>query len=91
MLPFNHVVGFRVINLTSLFLTAVLFYYYLKKLNFSQIHSFIGVSLFLLSPTVIFSMYDVVLVFLSISNREISNLTPIIVKTPVINERILAK
>lgn len=64
--PFNHMIGFLLINLTSLFLTAVLFYYYLKKLNFSQIRSFIGVLLFLLSPTVIFSMYDIVLVdFLS--------------------------
>ena len=64
--PCDHVTGFILINLTSLFLTAVLFYYYLKKLNFSQIHSFIGVLLFLLSSTVIFSMYDIVLVdFLS--------------------------
>lgn len=66
ILPFNHMTGFILVNLTSLFLTAVLFYYYLKKLNFSQIHSFIGVLLFLLSSTVIFSMYDIVLVdFLS--------------------------
>lgn len=66
MLPFDHVINFTLINLISLFLTGVLFYYYLKKLNFSQIHSILGVLLFFLSPTIIFSMYYIVLVdFLS--------------------------
>lgn len=66
VIPFDHIINFALINLTALFSTAVLFYYYLKKLNFNQIHSFIGVLLFLLSPTIIFSMYDIVLVdFLS--------------------------
>ncbi len=60
--PFNHMIGFLLVNLTSLFLTALLFYYYLKKLNFNRIHSFTGVFMFLLSSTVIFSMYDIVLV-----------------------------
>ncbi len=58
--------GFTLINLTGLFLTAVLFYYYLKKLNFNNIYRFLGVLFFLLAPTVIYSMYDIALVDYSI-------------------------
>ena len=62
LLPFNHLVGFTLVNLTALFLTAVLFYYYLKKLDFNNIYSSLGVLFFLLAPTVIYSMYDIALV-----------------------------
>jgi len=66
ILPFNHIISFTWINLTALFLTAVLLYYYLKKLKFNQFHSFTGVLIFLLSPTIIYSMYYISLIdFLS--------------------------
>lgn len=64
--PFKHIISFTWINLTALFLTAVLLYYYLKKLKFNQFHSFTGVLIFLLSPTIIYSMYYISLIdFLS--------------------------
>lgn len=67
LLPFDHLLGFKLINLTALFLTASLFYYYLKKLNFNSIHSIVGVLFFLLTPTGIYPMYDMALVdFLSL-------------------------
>lgn len=62
LLPLNHLNGFIIINLISLFLTAILLYYYLKKLDFRSKDSLIGVLFFLLSPVVIFTMNDIVLV-----------------------------
>ena len=62
LLPINHLNGFIIINLISLFLTAMLLYYYLKKLDFRSKDSLIGVLFFLLSPVVIFTMNDIVLV-----------------------------
>lgn len=62
LLPFNHMMGFTLINLTGLFGTAILFYYYLKKLNFNKMHCFFGVIFFISAPTVIYSMYDIALV-----------------------------
>lgn len=62
LLPLNHLMGFTLINLTGLFITAVLFYYYLKKLNFNNIFRYFGVLFFLSAPTVIYSMYDIALV-----------------------------
>jgi len=62
LLPLNHLLGFIFVNMTALFLTTVLFYYYLKKLDFNNIHAFLGVLFFLLAPTVIYTMYDIALV-----------------------------
>lgn len=62
LLPLNHFTGFMLINLTGFFLTALVLYYYLKKLNFKPIYGMVGVLFFLLSPTVIYSMYDIALV-----------------------------
>src|SRR4030067_3482442 len=47
LLPLNHLTGFIIINLISLFFTAVLLYYYLKKLDFRSKDSMIGVLFFL--------------------------------------------
>lgn len=61
-LPLENIFGFFIINISSLLFSGVIFYYYLKKLNFNSCHSFLGVLFFLAAPTVIYSLYDIALV-----------------------------
>ena len=61
LLPFDHLDGFIMINLLAIFLSGILFYFFLKKLNFNHKISAIGVLLFLLSPGVILSIDDICL------------------------------
>lgn len=62
LLPINHRLGFLLIDVTALGSTAILFYYYLKKLNFNQLTSIIGALIFLLMPTTLYNTYDIALV-----------------------------
>lgn len=62
ILPFKHITSFILINLTAIISTSVLFYYYLKKLNFKPFYSFIGVLFFILGPNILYSMYNIALV-----------------------------
>jgi hypothetical protein len=62
LLPIDHYAGFGVVNLISLFLLGILFYYYIKKLNFGRIEAFAGVLLLLLSPTMIYTIRNICLV-----------------------------
>jgi len=62
LLPLKKLAGFFLINTSSLFLAAIVFYYYLKRLKFNSLISFLGVLIFLSAPTVIYSLYDIALV-----------------------------
>lgn len=62
ILPLKHIISFTLINLTAITSTSVLFYYYLKKLNFKPLYSFIGVLFFILGPNILYSMYNIALV-----------------------------
>jgi hypothetical protein len=61
-LPFKHANGFTLINIAALVSTSVLFYYYLKKLSFKPLYSFLGVLIFILAPNVMYNMYNIALV-----------------------------
>ena len=66
ILPFKHIFSFKLINLTAIGLTGILFYYYLKELKFNENISLIGTTLLLITPTILYAMYDIALVdFLS--------------------------
>lgn len=62
ILPFKHTFSFILINLSALILTSILFYYYLRKLNFTQVYSFIGFLFFIFSLNVLYSMYNIALI-----------------------------
>lgn len=62
ILPLKHIFSFTLINLTAITSTSILFYYYLKKLNFKPLYSFIGVLFFILGPNILYSMYNIALV-----------------------------
>lgn len=62
ILPFKHIISFILINLTAIISTSILFYYYLKKLNFKPFYSLIGVLFFILGPNILYSMYNIALV-----------------------------
>ena len=50
LLPVETVMGFIIVNLSSLYATSILLFYYLKKLGFDFGQSIIGVLFFLLNP-----------------------------------------
>ncbi len=50
LLPFNVITGFIIVNLTSLYLTSVLMFYYLRKFDFNFKISIVGMLLFILNP-----------------------------------------
>lgn len=62
LLPLNHIQGFVLINLTANGLTAIVFYYYLKKLEFSRLVSLVGMILLLLTPSILYTLFDIALV-----------------------------
>ena len=62
LLPIDHYAGFAAVNLASLFLLGILFYYYIKKLNFGRMEAFAGVLLLILSPTMIYTIRNICLV-----------------------------
>jgi hypothetical protein len=69
LLPFETLVGFIIVNLSSFYATTILFYFYLRKLGFNFKISLIGVLLFILNPITIFLIYaicfvDLLLIFL---------------------------
>lgn len=59
LLPFEHLTGFIIVNIFFLFATSLLFFYYLRKSNFSFLVSIIGLFFFMLSPTTIFMMASI--------------------------------
>jgi len=59
LLPFDTLIGFIIVNLSSLFATSILFFYYLKKLEFSFGICLVGVLFFLLNPITIFLIYAI--------------------------------
>lgn len=61
-LPFEHLLNFIIINVSALIATSILFFYYLKRLNFKTVYCFIGVLIFILSPNVLYCMYNIALV-----------------------------
>lgn len=61
-LPFEHYIGFIVINLSATISTMVLFFYYLKKLNFNITSRVIGILFFFLAPSVLYLIVNITLV-----------------------------
>lgn len=62
VLPLSHWTGFTIINSSGIIATGVLMYYYLKKLKFSPLISFLGLILFLFAPATIYLFYNIALV-----------------------------
>lgn len=58
LIPINHLIGFKLVNYSALFFTSMLFYYYLRKLNFSRLISTAGILFLLFSPITIYNIYN---------------------------------
>ena len=59
LLPFETLTGFIIVNLSSLYATSILFYFYIRKLGLNFKIGLIGILLFLLSPITIFLIYAI--------------------------------
>ena len=75
LLPFDTVLGFIIVNLFSLYATSILFYYYLRKLEFGFGVSLVGVFLFLLNPIVLALIFAICMVDRFISKVDIQDYT----------------
>jgi len=62
ILPIDHFLGFILINLLGFVLTGILFYYYLKLIEFEPQICLIGVLILLLSPIMVYTLYNIYLV-----------------------------
>ena len=54
LLPVDPIIGFIIINISGLYATSIIFFYFLKKLGFNFKSSLTGVMFFLLNPITIF-------------------------------------
>lgn len=62
LLPFEHLMGFIVVNLSATISTLVLLFYYLKKLDFTKNYRVLGVLFFFLAPSVLYLLVNITLV-----------------------------
>jgi|GEM_PF-1820424 len=62
LLPIDHHAGFKVINILGFMLTGFLFYYYLKEIRFNPVICLTGVLILLLSPIMVYTLYNIYLV-----------------------------
>jgi hypothetical protein len=58
LIPIDHLIGFKLVNYSAIFFTSILFYYYLRKLNFSRLISTAGILFLLFSPITIYNIYN---------------------------------
>jgi hypothetical protein len=62
LLPFDTITGFIIVNLSSLYATSILLFYYLRKLGFNFQESLLGVLFFLLNPVILVLLISICVV-----------------------------